>query len=108
MSAFGRTRKDGGVEAPVSLRGLWNEGSEDEEEGFTQEYEEQSLQLADTILIVRQYSYHEANANKVWPGTFTLAEFIIRFTHHFKDCKILEIGAATGALSMFLQSPPRC
>ena len=53
-------RKDGGVEAPVSLLGLFNEGSE-EGTGFVQEYEEQSLQLVEATIVVRQFSWHEAN-----------------------------------------------
>ena len=66
MSAFSPSlhpsrRKDGGVEAPVSLLGLFNEGSDDDGGGFVQEYEEQSLQLLETTLIIRQYSWHEAN-----------------------------------------------
>lgn len=53
-------RKDGGVEAPVSLLGLFDEGSE-EGTGFVQEYEEQSLQLVEATIVVRQFSWHEAN-----------------------------------------------
>ena len=54
-------RKDGGVEAPVSLLGLFNDGSDDDGEGFVQEYEEQSLQMLETTLVIRQYSWHVAN-----------------------------------------------
>lgn len=75
MSAFSPfpRRKDGGVEAPVSLLGLFNEGSDDDSGGFVQEYEEQSLQLLETSLIIRQYSWHEAN------GTVSL--YLLSFTH---------------------------
>jgi hypothetical protein len=76
-------RKDGGVDAPVSLVGLFKDDDDDDDDvnsssgrQFEQVYEEQSLTIADTTLIIRQYCWHAANANKVWPGTFVLAEFI--------------------------------
>jgi hypothetical protein len=78
MTTSTRRRKDGGVEAPVSLLGLFKDDDGDDEEAttFEQIYDEQQLQVADLMLTIRQYCWHAANANKVWPGTFVLAEFI--------------------------------
>ena len=60
--------KDGGIEAPMSLRGLFGNDDDDEEEGnsggFEQEYSEQAVQLCAETLIIRQYCWHMANANK--------------------------------------------
>ena len=101
-------RKDGGVEQIVSLSGLFHD-SEDEEDGvgggqFDQSYEEQVLTIAEMQIIIRQYSWHMANANKVWPGTFALAEFMDSHLEAFKGSRVLELGAATGALSIYLSS----
>lgn len=49
-----------------------------------------------------------ANANKVWPGTFILADFMSKHEGRYKGKgRILELGAATGALSIFLRLKPR-
>jgi hypothetical protein len=104
-----RRRKDGGVEAPLSLAGLFDE-SDDEGEGqrsnqqFEQVYDEQNLTICERSFIIRQYCWHQANANKVWPGTFNLAEFIADHSQRYGDGVILELGAATGALSIYLKS----
>ena len=62
--------KDGGIEAPMSLGGLFADSDSDDEEergeggGFDQEYSEQTVQLCEVSLIIRQYCWHMANANK--------------------------------------------
>jgi predicted nicotinamide N-methyase len=58
-------------------------------------------------LKVRQFSWHMANANKVWPGTFALAMYIEENRGKYSSGPILELGAATGALAIFLSAPPR-
>ena len=55
--------KDGGVVAPTSLGGLFAE-SDEEEEAFEQQYAEQAVVLCDETLMIRQYCWHMANANK--------------------------------------------
>jgi hypothetical protein len=71
-STFTRA-KDGGIEAPMSLGGLFDDddssqdGDEDEDEdkkGFQQEYSEQAVQLCEQEMVIRQYCWHMANANK--------------------------------------------
>ena len=54
----------------------------------------------------RQFAWHKANGNKVWPGTFNLAEYIDQHIEYYRSGPILELGAATGALSMYLSSDP--
>jgi hypothetical protein len=111
-----KRRKDGGVEAPLSLVGLFVGDSDEDEEGnssagageqqFEQIYDEQTLAICERSFIIRQYCWHQANANKVWPGTFNLAEFIADHSKRYAAAGglILELGAATGALSIYLKS----
>ena len=89
------------VEAPMSLGGLFADSDSDAEE-FEQNYEEQEVTMIDTPLTIRQYSWHMANANKIWPGAFALAGYIAEHAEHFTG-RILELGAATGALSIYLK-----
>ncbi len=93
-------RKDGGVDVLPSLGGLF-----DTDEAFEDEFQVQELRIVDSVLNIRQFGWHEANANKVWPGTFTLAEYIVANIDRYKKGTILELGAATGALSLFLRLP---
>ena len=97
--------KDGGVEAPISLGGLFTgaDSDEDSNDGFRLEYSTQAISLCDISLQIRQYSWHMANANKVWPGTFSLANFLFAHKARYDGYPMLELGAATGALSIFLK-----
>lgn len=114
-------RKDGGVRAPqVNLSSLFP-SSDDELEGTEtgngsadgigaeeEEGEIQELIIGGESLAIRQYSWHRANANQVWPGTFVLAEFLRdnRSKYQCSDSHascILELGAATGALAIYLR-----
>jgi hypothetical protein len=105
-------RKDGGVEAPISLKGLFNRDSDSESETnmdgdiFKNEGENQILTIGDKNLTIRQTCWHQANANKVWPGTFLLADYLLankdKYCNLSMNSNILELGAATGALSIFL------
>jgi hypothetical protein len=55
------------IDAPVSLGGLFTcDDDSDPEEGqaFEQNFEEQDIMIGDITLIIRQYSWHMANANK--------------------------------------------
>jgi hypothetical protein len=40
-------------------------------------YEIQSLVVANETLRIRQFAYHSHNANRVWPGTFNLANYLL-------------------------------
>jgi len=105
------------IDAPISLISFFPDSSEsDHSDGDMTEdevkkatnicFETQSLDICGRQLIVRQYSFHSHNANQVWPGTFNLAEYLLRkepdgtFTTNFGS--ILELGTATGVLSMRL------
>ena len=56
----------------MSLGGLFADSSDEEQEGggdsgFQQEYSEQMVQLCEQSLVIRQYCWHMANANKGEP-----------------------------------------
>ena len=78
-----KAKKDGGVDAPISLGDIFSINSDnEEEERFQNEFENQTLSLGiiilgvehlpilllslgDRSLIIRQSSWHQTNANKV-------------------------------------------
>lgn len=99
------------VEAPFSIGGLF--GGE-EVELLEQNYEVSPVSFGPEMptLQIRQFAWHEANANRVWPGTFLLGSYLTTSDPQLlgrlqdKDTRCLELGAATGALSIFLSSPP--
>lgn len=90
------------VAAPVSLGGLFpTSDDEEEEEIFTNETEIVKVVLGGMELAVRQMAWHGANANQIWPGAFTLMDYILAH-EKYHGAKVLELGAATGALSLAL------
>jgi hypothetical protein len=95
------------VEAPIGLGGFFGaaDGDSDCDEdpcGFENAYELQSLTIGGKNIQIRQFGWHEANANQVWPGTFVLADFIAKNASRYND-RCLEMGSATGALGIFLR-----
>lgn len=106
---------------PVSLTGLFgteeeerdNEDSKIEEEninGFHNECEVIHVEIGGHRLSIRQMVWHQANANIIWPGTYNLVDHIMKITNNnqeegnlrYRTGNILELGAATGALSIAL------
>ena len=92
------------IDAPQSLASFFPASSDEgEDEEFDQCYETQTVSLCEKELLVRQYVFHSHNANRVWPGTFNLCEYLFEHKDEFlKDTTILELGAATGLLSIRL------
>jgi hypothetical protein len=109
MASFGTgRRKDGGVTAPIFLGGLFPDSdASDNEEGadFENQAENQVITIGDMQLTIRQYGYHQANANQVWPGTFVLADFLLAEKGRYSvgEAPLLELGSATGALAIYLR-----
>lgn len=101
------THKKREIEAPVCLGDLFAENDDEaHEQAFSQLYETQDLDIGGRVFKIRQFAWHGANANKVWPGTFNLAEYICLHKDAYQTGPILELGAATGALSVYLSSDP--
>ena len=92
--------KQGELIAPIGVGGLFGGDDEDEDAGFQQQFEVQRITIADRTYDIRQFSWHQANANQVWPGAIRLGEFMITRKDLYSSGRILELGAATGALAM--------
>ena len=73
------------IDEPQTLTGLFPPDDDDDDnsddDGEPQQndncYEVQSVKLAGMDLQIRQFDYHSHNANRVWPGTFHLAEYLL-------------------------------
>lgn len=101
--------------APISLSGFFGADEDDNEtdsnsssKDFKQLFEVVDLNVGGIDMKIRQFSWHGANANQVWPGTFRLAEYISENIDTLPSGKVLELGAATGALSIYLSSTFDC
>lgn len=100
-------RKDGGVAPPINIGGLFATSDDSEDENdldgeFNNKGESQTINVGSKELLVRQFAWHQANANQVWPGTFILANFMEDRTERY-NTQLLELGAATGALTIYLR-----
>ncbi|XP_042385195.1 protein-lysine methyltransferase METTL21C-like isoform X1 [Zingiber officinale] len=54
-------------------------------------------------LIIREFSFHQLNANLLWPGTFAFSNWLVENQSLLQGTRILEIGSGTGALAIFLR-----
>lgn len=113
-------KKHAAVHAPFSIGSLFDlpetsngcDGEEiDHVDSLEQNYEISTIQIGSENLKIRQFAFHEANANQIWPGTFTLSTFLTINIERLKElqapnCTILELGAATGAMSIYLSKTP--
>eukprot|EP00268_Persea_americana_P011619 TRINITY_DN14891_c0_g1_i1.p1 TRINITY_DN14891_c0_g1~~TRINITY_DN14891_c0_g1_i1.p1 ORF type:complete len:250 (-),score=48.09 TRINITY_DN14891_c0_g1_i1:178-927(-) len=55
-------------------------------------------------LVIREFSFHELNANLLWPGTFAFAEWLVQNKSLLQGRRrIVELGSGTGALAIFVQ-----
>uniref|UniRef100_A0A1D1YHX3 Methyltransferase-like protein 23 n=1 Tax=Anthurium amnicola TaxID=1678845 RepID=A0A1D1YHX3_9ARAE len=54
-------------------------------------------------LLIREFSFHQLNANLLWPGTFAFSEWLLQCHTCFEGQHILELGSGTGALAIFLR-----
>jgi predicted nicotinamide N-methyase len=92
--------------APIGVGGLFgddaDEGDGDGDEAFQQQFEVQQVAVGGRTFKVRQFSFHCANANQVWPGAIRLGEYMFQRKEKFEGETILELGAATGLLAMML------
>ncbi|KAL8504809.1 hypothetical protein ACS0TY_016122 [Phlomoides rotata] len=54
-------------------------------------------------LLIREFSFHQLNANLLWPGTFAFAEWLVQHRTWIEGRRVLELGSGTGALAIFLR-----
>ncbi|KAL1368627.1 hypothetical protein HN51_022791 [Arachis hypogaea] len=70
----------------------------------TQEtYVERKHQFPGMELVVREFSFHQLNANLLWPGTFAFAEWLVQNRSCIEGRHAIELGSGTGALAIFLR-----
>jgi len=111
--------QDTQIDAPQSLASFFpdsdseNDGDTDVNDSeFDQCFETQTVELNGESLLVRQYAFHSHNANRVWPGTFNLLNYLLEKKEEnntdgsplFKKNwgSVLELGTATGILAIRL------
>lgn len=94
--------------SPAALFGP-HEEEEEADEGLTRtaehspEFAERSHDFPGMVLSIREFAFHEVNANLLWPGTLSFAEWLVVHQHVLKGRLILELGSGTGALAIFLK-----
>ncbi|KAF6147056.1 hypothetical protein GIB67_036775 [Kingdonia uniflora] len=77
--------------------------SDDEETEETHQYMERTHKFPGMDLCIREFSFHQFNANLLWPGTFTFAEWLLQHKSLLEGRRTIELGSGTGALAIFLQ-----
>ncbi|KAL9230705.1 hypothetical protein vseg_006021 [Gypsophila vaccaria] len=75
---------------------------ESESETF-QNYVERTHQFPQLELIVREFSFHQLNANLLWPGTFAFVDWLVQHWSCIEGRRVIELGSGTGALAIFLK-----
>ncbi|KAK6125971.1 hypothetical protein DH2020_040279 [Rehmannia glutinosa] len=91
--------------SPSSLFAGSDGSSSDEERTETHEnFVERKHQFPGMELLIREFSFHQLNANLLWPGTFAFAEWLVEHRSWIEGRRILELGSGTGALAIFLKN----
>ncbi|KAL2902121.1 Protein N-terminal and lysine N-methyltransferase EFM7 [Bienertia sinuspersici] len=57
-------------------------------------------------LVIREFSFHQLNANLLWPGTFAFVEWLVQHRSWIEGRHVIELGRhviGTGALAIFLK-----
>ncbi|KAN0026825.1 hypothetical protein ACTFIV_007816 [Dictyostelium citrinum] len=86
---------------------MTNSDSEDEDnkkENITVEqiFEEKLIEVHEESIKIREFAYSNTNAGVIWPSTYTLIDYLLAHQELFKNKRIIELGSATGVLSIFL------
>ncbi|XP_052875464.1 protein N-terminal and lysine N-methyltransferase efm7 isoform X2 [Gossypium arboreum] len=90
--------------SPSSLFADAEEVSVDEEvTDVHQSFVERRHQFPGMELLIREFSFHQLNANLLWPGTFAFAEWLVQHHSWIEGRRCLELGSGTGALAIFLK-----
>ncbi|CAN6581435.1 unnamed protein product [Malus baccata var. baccata] len=90
--------------SPSSLFHDDDDSSSGEENTETQQnFVERRHEFPGMELVVREFSFHQLNANLLWPGTFAFAEWLVEHRPSIEGRHCLELGSGTGALAIFLR-----
>lgn len=77
---------------------------EETAEAWASEETTETVEMDGGSVEVFELAFHPRNAQAVWPGNMAVSEFLRSKLPQLQGSKgILEIGAATGALSIFMQ-----
>ncbi|KAF5471538.1 hypothetical protein F2P56_008323 [Juglans regia] len=77
--------------------------SHNEKTEAQQSYEERRHEFPGMELFIREFSFHQLNANLLWPGTFAFAEFLVQHRSWIEGRRCIELGSGTGALAIYLR-----
>lgn len=86
-----------------SLFGDASDKSSDEETNAQENFVKRTHQFPGMELVVREFSFHQLNANLLWPGTFAFSEWLVQHRSWVEGRCVLELGSGTGALAIFLK-----
>lgn len=53
------------------------------------------------VLRIREFSFHEVNANLLWPGTITFAQWLLDHVSLLEGRRILELGRLAFSVLFF-------
>ncbi|CAG9312176.1 unnamed protein product [Blepharisma stoltei] len=73
-----------------------------EQDTFEEQFEIIDVELCGEKYRIREFNFHPLNANKVWPGNTVFAGWLLGNLEELKNKKIIELGAGSGILSIFL------
>ncbi|EEF34278.1 conserved hypothetical protein [Ricinus communis] len=68
-----------------------------------EDYVERRHNFPGMELLIREFSFHQLNANLLWPGTFSFAEWLVEHRLDIEGRRCIELGSGTGALAIFLR-----
>ncbi|KAG1337708.1 protein N-terminal and lysine N-methyltransferase efm7 [Cocos nucifera] len=97
---------DAALFSPASLFRSHDSDDDDEDHKGVQQqqlYVERTHAFPGMDLIIREFSFHQLNANLLWPGTFAFSEWLFQNQSLLCGRHILELGSGTGALAIFLK-----
>ncbi|KAL3830536.1 hypothetical protein ACJIZ3_019338 [Penstemon smallii] len=90
--------------SPSSLFADGDGNSSEEESTETHHnFVERRHQFPGMELLIREFSFHQLNANLLWPGTFSFVEWLVQHKPWIEGRRVIELGSGTGALAIFLQ-----
>ncbi|XP_062095226.1 uncharacterized protein LOC133801095 isoform X2 [Humulus lupulus] len=75
----------------------------EEKEETQQSFVERKHEFPGMELTIREFSFHQLNANLLWPGTFAFVEWLVEHRSWIEGRRCLELGSGTGALAIFLR-----
>ncbi|EGC40004.1 hypothetical protein DICPUDRAFT_147171 [Dictyostelium purpureum] len=81
-----------------------NENNKNENKEIEQVFEEKTLEIYDKTIKIREFHFSTTNAGYIWPSTYTIIDYILAHKEKFENKKIIELGSATGILSIFLNA----